>query len=260
MVSVGKVFVRGAVLAVAFCVPQVVTAALVTPSFGTYQMGDAFPTHGLWFSDELVATDGNGLNGSAQMWAGESATLTYTDLGGAGLNTLEIDGVVTNNGYRLGFDFDLVEISHAGDPACGRPDCQLSGDATQDLYDGVRNFDFPVDPVSTSPASTSPSATIFGLDGVENLTGLLFALSINPPNGTKPPQFGFCGNWVDCQLGYSNWFNFLRTDSSDFGQLGIDDDGNGDLNLTVVPVPAAVWLFGTALIGLVGFSKRRKSA
>jgi len=28
----------------------------------------------------------------------------------------------------------------------------------------------------------------------------------------------------------------------------------------VVPVPAAVWLFGTALIGLVGFSKRKKAA
>ena len=27
-----------------------------------------------------------------------------------------------------------------------------------------------------------------------------------------------------------------------------------------IPVPAAAWLFGTALIGLVGFSKRRKSA
>ncbi len=27
-----------------------------------------------------------------------------------------------------------------------------------------------------------------------------------------------------------------------------------------VPIPAAVWLFGTALIGLVGFSKRRKVA
>jgi len=26
-----------------------------------------------------------------------------------------------------------------------------------------------------------------------------------------------------------------------------------------VPIPAAVWLFGTALIGLVGFSKRRKT-
>jgi len=29
---------------------------------------------------------------------------------------------------------------------------------------------------------------------------------------------------------------------------------------SVIPVPAAVWLFGTALIGLVGFSKRRKAA
>jgi hypothetical protein len=27
----------------------------------------------------------------------------------------------------------------------------------------------------------------------------------------------------------------------------------------VVPLPASVWLFGTALIGLVGFSKRRKA-
>jgi hypothetical protein len=31
-------------------------------------------------------------------------------------------------------------------------------------------------------------------------------------------------------------------------------------DVSAVPVPAAVWLFGTALIGLVGFSKRRKTA
>ena len=30
--------------------------------------------------------------------------------------------------------------------------------------------------------------------------------------------------------------------------------------ISPVPVPAAVWLFGTALIGLVGFGKRRKAA
>ena len=29
---------------------------------------------------------------------------------------------------------------------------------------------------------------------------------------------------------------------------------------SAVPVPAAVWLFGTALIGLIGFGKRRKTA
>jgi hypothetical protein len=31
-------------------------------------------------------------------------------------------------------------------------------------------------------------------------------------------------------------------------------------SLNPVPVPATIWLFGTALIGLVGFSKRRKAA
>jgi hypothetical protein len=30
--------------------------------------------------------------------------------------------------------------------------------------------------------------------------------------------------------------------------------------VSAVPVPAAVWLFGSALIGLVGFGKRRKAA
>ncbi|NNE63540.1 MAG: PEP-CTERM sorting domain-containing protein [Gammaproteobacteria bacterium] len=30
------------------------------------------------------------------------------------------------------------------------------------------------------------------------------------------------------------------------------------INSSVVPVPAAVWLFGTGIIGLIGFSKRRK--
>ncbi|MDH3440571.1 MAG: hypothetical protein OEM63_07460 [Gammaproteobacteria bacterium] len=33
-----------------------------------------------------------------------------------------------------------------------------------------------------------------------------------------------------------------------------------DLDTSEIPIPAAVWLFGTALIGLVGFSKRRKTA
>ena len=31
------------------------------------------------------------------------------------------------------------------------------------------------------------------------------------------------------------------------------------LAIAPVPVPAAVWLFGTALVGLIGFSRRRKA-
>ena len=36
-----------------------------------------------------------------------------------------------------------------------------------------------------------------------------------------------------------------------------DNSGGVSLNLSAVPAPAAAWLFGSALLGLAGFSKRR---
>ena len=35
---------------------------------------------------------------------------------------------------------------------------------------------------------------------------------------------------------------------------------DGNLSVSPVPIPAAVWLFGTGILGLIGFSKRRKAA
>ena len=35
---------------------------------------------------------------------------------------------------------------------------------------------------------------------------------------------------------------------------------NANFDFTVVPVPAAVWLFGSGLLGLVGVARRKKSA
>jgi hypothetical protein len=45
----------------------------------------------------------------------------------------------------------------------------------------------------------------------------------------------------------------------DFGYLSVDST-QFSFSASAVPVPAAIWLFGTALIGLVGFGKRRKVA
>jgi len=44
------------------------------------------------------------------------------------------------------------------------------------------------------------------------------------------------------------------------GALGLPLDAElRSGSVSVVPVPAAIWLFGTGLIGLIGFSKRRKA-
>jgi len=53
---------------------------------------------------------------------------------------------------------------------------------------------------------------------------------------------GFGGSWA------TSFSSAPFASVSDVGTVG------------VVPVPAAIWLFGTALIGLVGLSKRRKAA
>ena len=51
---------------------------------------------------------------------------------------------------------------------------------------------------------------------------------------------------------------FLSTDIVDFvvnGKAG--RSGSVDISVSSVPVPAAVWLFGSALMGLMGFSRRK---
>jgi len=40
----------------------------------------------------------------------------------------------------------------------------------------------------------------------------------------------------------------------------VDDIELNGSSIPAVPVPAAIWLFGTGLIGLIGFTKRRKAA
>lgn len=44
-----------------------------------------------------------------------------------------------------------------------------------------------------------------------------------------------------------------------YTDLNTFDGGFGDITYSVVPVPAAVWLFGSGLIGLLGFARRKKT-
>jgi len=48
--------------------------------------------------------------------------------------------------------------------------------------------------------------------------------------------------------------NALYTGDSDFDDMLV----RADFRVAAVPVPAAVWLFGSGLLGLIGMARRRK--
>lgn len=60
--------------------------------------------------------------------------------------------------------------------------------------------------------------------------------------------------WTSNGVGNGDGFSKLYADSS-WASRGTDFD----FQLTGVPVPAAVWLFGSGLLGLVGMARRKKT-
>jgi len=75
-------------------------------------------------------------------------------------------------------------------------------------------------------------------------------------------QFGEGANGKNILLGFSAWFFWgLNPDGPVYvvcPTFDPDCDGVGDINIDLnpVPVPAAFWLFGSALLGFIGFSRR----
>jgi hypothetical protein len=79
-------------------------------------------------------------------------------------------------------------------------------------------------------------------------------------------RFGYTGGAIYHQFSIDDlWFKYDF--SSNSGYLGARGSGNVDLKYvrfenaiaSAVPVPAAVWLFGSGLIGLIGIARRKKS-
>lgn len=119
---------------------------------------------------------------------------------------------------------------------------------------------FKIDSTSTrTELSASTAATGIALDALDNIF-------ISTPKGTG---FPLTNNSI------------YKLDSGDFttpilvatfdqrgGELTFDDDGNlyfvaedqlSIVKLSSVPIPAAVWMFGSGLIGLIGIARRKKT-
>ena len=117
----------------------------------------------------------------------------------------------------------------------------------------VFDFDYALNPAGPPSGATEVGAFIRVFDPAFNLlnTGGAF----DTGGATADWQSGqitvtMNPDWVEgvVQIGFNNLVGYY--------------DGSGmfydNVNFSVVPVPAAVWLFGSGLLGLVGVARRRK--
>jgi hypothetical protein len=103
---------------------------------------------------------------------------------------------------------------------------------------------------SGSYSSFDTSSSLIGDDivvGAADLVSWVFdGNNSNPATNPSPNIFmAALGNYV--------WLGF---DDREGGHVDYDDLVVRVSAVSTVPVPAAIWLFGTALIGFVGFSRR----
>jgi hypothetical protein len=141
----------------------------------------------------------------------------------------------------------------------------IDGDSDREYSSGGRFGSFGLDFTKTS-LTEELNGNKLGVFGV--------AFDIQWSNSKSPATaYVTYGNNTTQNFGLANTLGFWGLTSSDYIQtihFGGPDGGIRKFtvaidNLTIggvspVPVPAAVWLFGTALIGFVGMSRRRNVA
>lgn len=145
-----------------------------------------------------------------------------------------------------------------------------SGNLAGQSYHG--QFSLPgTQPSCSAYASwTGPAGSHAPLSGANECFSLGYTFSY--PQGYVYPDGHTCTDPAGCPEAMDSVYNLRFTfahNASDLvlnfsanGLQGLNDESWGLDNVQVdvapVPVPAAVWLFGSGLIGLLGFAKRRR--
>jgi hypothetical protein len=183
----------------------------------------------------------------------QAVTLTFDDVPGGSVQN-STGPMPTYNGFSFSSTLHWVDVE-------GPPSWDFgahSGDfSILNNYGGVGTIidagdsDFTFDGVWAKRWNTSPNS-----GGADSLFGTISGYNNGGEVWSVNTSLNGSYEFYAAQLGL---IDELRMD---FGSGFLVDDLslNGLTSPSAVPVPAAVWLFGTALIGLVGFGKRRKAA
>lgn len=228
-----KKLISAALGLIAFASASIVNAASIAP--GTYLLqnhpdgNQAPPEYGLRL---------DGLTGSGVYtfdFNSGNMTLTWDDLAG----TIHISGTAVGNQdgeiWTVDFTYDtgITQVANGG-----------ADDIVVDSTGHHVNF-------GTLSSSTHGNFDLRA-HGKNNGAGNTFIFGDEGGAGHR----GFAG------LSGWGWLDYRTSESIDSmtpagAWIGSDTSLTSDWLFTAVPVPAAVWLFGSGLIGLVGFARRK---
>ena len=139
-------------------------------------------------------------------------------------------------------------------------------------YNGDFAFDaaFPTDPsFSRTGDDCAANPATPGCSGPGEINGIGFGNfgGIAAGGPTLVGSLSFTGvnlgvatlTMADNDFPAGNWFATDGTDLLGLVSYVAPGAGPAEINVNVIPVPAAVWLFGSGLLGLVGVARRRKA-
>lgn len=224
--------------------------------------------------------DGGGVSGAFAFAPGTSATSKYTNffdstsfvLGGFGATYhTSGNGIITNGVEQssAAADTSINDSFTAGFAFNGY------GFALNSLAATGSGLDFVLGDggIQAGEVNTGDTSLDFTSEGTKftwsGIYGLAEMFPLSPDNGFSTnilTQGGVCsaaiGSNQACYI--LRWEHFIHPQSIFTGDTVWQLEGiatfDANVDLSAVPVPAAVWLFGSGVVGLVGLARRRRKA